>query len=87
MRHGLAAHHQLSGVGGDRAGHDFDQGGFAGAVLSDERVDFPREEIERHALERPNAGKTLGNSVGVQDLGGAGITCAKIGRASCMERV
>ena len=38
-------------------GHDLDQGRFAGAVLSEQRMDFARTHVERHARERAHAGK------------------------------
>jgi len=46
VRDGLAEDGERAGIGGDGAGHDLDEGGFAGPVFADERVDFARAEFE-----------------------------------------
>ena len=44
------------GVGGDDAGENLDEGGFAGAVLAHQRVDLAGLDAERRAAERGDTG-------------------------------
>ena len=46
-------------VASDRAGHDLDEGGFAGPVLAHQRVHFAGLDAEIDAIERPDARKRL----------------------------
>ena len=64
--HRHAVDDERAGVGPLGAGDDLDQGRFAGAVLADERVDLAGAEVERHALERAEAGEGLANGASVE---------------------
>src|SRR5581483_11423434 len=54
---------QLDGsrVGQVRPGDDFDQGAFAGAVLSDQRVNLARHEVKRDPRQRMDPAERLLN--------------------------
>jgi hypothetical protein len=64
--HVAAGHAEHARVGLLGARDDLDQRGFAGAVLSHERVDFSRTQVERDAFEGPNARIGLGDAGGIQ---------------------
>ena len=44
-----------------RAGDDFDERGFARAIFAEQRVDFARLQIERHALQRAHRAEGFGD--------------------------
>src|SRR5271156_2724985 len=48
------------------AGDRLDQGGFAGPILADERVNFAWLNFERDVPERSDAGKAFGHSCQLQ---------------------
>jgi hypothetical protein len=66
---GLAGDLDRAGVRAVRAGDRLDQGGLAGPVLADDRVDLAGQQLERHALERADAAEALGD-VGEPEKGG-----------------
>jgi len=52
---------EVAGVGRQGAAEDAHEGGLAGAVLADQRVDCAGQQAEVHAFERPHAGEGFGN--------------------------
>ena len=48
-------------LGNMYAGQNLDERGLSRAVLTDQTMDFTRTDLNGHALQRDNAGKTLGN--------------------------
>ena len=52
-----------SAVRAMRAGDDFDQGGFARAVLTKEGMDFAGEKIEGDALQSADSAEGFGDGV------------------------
>ena len=61
IRHHLACNRQHAGIGRHGPGHYFDEGGFAGAIFSHQRVHFTRTELERDALQRLHPCVRFGN--------------------------
>ena len=59
---GLAVDEDLALVGLVGARQHLDQGGLAGAVLTEQAVDLPRLHIEVDAVEGPDAGERLGDA-------------------------
>ena len=59
QRDELTVEAHFTGVGLMDAGHRLDQGRLAGAVLADERVDLPGEELDPGPLERPRRPELL----------------------------
>ena len=53
VAHALAVDFNGAAVGLVRAGDDLDERGFARAVFAEQRVNFPRPQIKRHALQAP----------------------------------
>ena len=52
----------VAGVGRMHAGHDLDQGRFAGAVLAQQRMHFARPHIETHILQHADADEGFGDA-------------------------
>ena len=61
-REGLAAQRHGAGVGPQHAVDDLDQGGFAGAVLAQQRMDFSLVHAEGDVVVRQDAGKRSGDA-------------------------
>ena len=59
---GAAVDANFALVAANRAGHDLDQRRLAGAVLSHQRMHFAGLDAEIDAIQRPHAGKRLGNA-------------------------
>jgi hypothetical protein len=51
-----AVDHDPAGIGRLGAGQDLEQGRLAGAVLAKEAVDLARDQVERDAVQRLDAG-------------------------------
>ncbi len=60
--HGPAAHADLAGIRLLHAREHADQGGFAGAVLAEQDMNFAGKEIERDVVVGDDAGEALGNA-------------------------
>ena len=58
-------------VGGERAGQHVHQGGLAGAVFADQRVNLAGQRFEIDGVERERTAEALGYGVGAEQLGGA----------------
>ena len=58
-RVGLPAMSDLAGVGLIDAAENLHQRGFAGAVFADQSDDLSGPDLDRHRLQRMNAGKAL----------------------------
>ena len=60
--HGLVANPKFSTIGPQRSGYDPYKGGFAGAVLPQQRVDLSALKREIDLIERSGAGEALSDA-------------------------
>jgi len=67
-------------VGGERAGQHIHQGGLAGAVFADQRVNLAGERFEIDGVEREGTAEAPGYGVGAEHLG-------KLCTGGCAERL
>ena len=58
----LAVHGDRAGIGRVEPGHQLDQRGFSGSVLSEQRGDFAGADIKVHIVERQHAGEGFGEA-------------------------
>ena len=72
---GATVERNLAGIGRQRAGENLHEGRFSGAVLTDQRMHFARVDVERHAVERANAGEGLHDPRHPQERGGRRLQC------------
>ena len=76
MRDCFAADVERAAVGLVGAGDDLDERGFARAVLAEQRVDFARLQLERHALQRADGAEGFADvgelEEGFQEIGDGG---------------
>ena len=56
---GLAVEEDLAGIRSQKAVHDVHQGGFAGAVFAQQRVDLAPADVQVHAVIRPQLSEGL----------------------------
>jgi hypothetical protein len=59
----------LAGIGRVDAGEDLDQGGLAGAILPEQRVDLAGANREIHVRERHHPGKLLSDAAKLKQVG------------------
>ena len=68
VKHALARDLKDARVRPMRAGDDFDECGFPRAILADQRMHFPRVQVERNALERAHSGEGFANVGGAEQI-------------------
>ena len=61
MLHRLAQHGDAPAIRPMRAGDDLDERRFARAILAKQRMNFPRPQVERYALERAHRAEGFGD--------------------------
>ena len=66
--HGAAAEQQAARIGPMDAGQDFHEGGFAGSVLTHQRMHFARPQIEINTLQGLHARESLADPLHPQEL-------------------
>ena len=64
---GGAGEEDLAGIGLVGAGHDLDQGGFAGAIFTEECVDLSGVEGDGDPAQGPDGAKRLGDVAEFED--------------------
>ena len=64
---GLPKEEHLSGIGLQIAGNNSGQGGFAGAVLSNQAMHLAPIHCQRHVLERLGGGKGFADALDLDD--------------------
>jgi len=73
QRDWLTVYEKLAPVRTMGTGDDLQQGGFARAVVADDRVHFPLTQLEVAVAERGDAAEVLGDSPGLQDDSGPSL--------------